>query len=64
LTDCALARIPDDPAGAKPTTPTAIRSEYAIITTDKPVRSVAELGKTGAITAVEFADGVRLNLKD
>jgi hypothetical protein len=63
LENCAIARIADDPAGAKPTIPTAIRCAYAAFTTDKPVRTVAELG-TATITAVEFPDGVRLNLKD
>jgi hypothetical protein len=58
-----LARIPNSPAGAKSTIPNAIRGEFAILTTDTPVRSIAELEKAGALAAVEFADGMRLSLQ-
>jgi RNA polymerase sigma factor (sigma-70 family) len=64
LTDCVFARIPEGAAGAKATTPTAIRSEFALLTTANPVRSIDELAKSGSLTAVEFADGMRLSLQD
>jgi RNA polymerase sigma factor (sigma-70 family) len=63
LEDCAVARLPAVPEGAKPGRATSIRSEHAIFKLDKPARTVTDLG-TGKVLAVEFADGVRMNLQE
>jgi RNA polymerase sigma factor (sigma-70 family) len=61
--DCVVARLPLARDGAKSGSPTTIRSEHALVKLENPAHTVTDLG-TGTILAVEFADGVRMNLKD
>jgi hypothetical protein len=59
--DCAVARLPVVQEGAKPGTATTIRSAHAIVQLEKPAQKVTDLG---TVLAVEFPDGVRMNLKE
>jgi hypothetical protein len=61
--DCAVARLPAAPEGARPGSATAIRSEQAVFQLDKPIRSITDLA-TGTILSVDFGNGVRMNLKE
>jgi hypothetical protein len=63
LEDCVVARLPVAREGAKPATPTAIRSTHAVVELANPARAVTDLG-AGNIVAVDFADGVQMDLKE
>jgi hypothetical protein len=63
LEDCAVARLPAAGDGAKAASATTVRSAHAVFQLGAPARTLADLGG-GKIIAVEFADGVRMNLKD
>jgi hypothetical protein len=61
LSDCAIAQFPRQDAGGKTIRPTTIRSEYAYLRYDVPVRSLVDL-VSRKILAVELPGGATMSL--
>jgi hypothetical protein len=61
LSDCAIAQFPRQDAGGMTIRPTTIRSEYAYLKYDGPVRSMGDLASR-KILAVELPGGATMSL--
>jgi hypothetical protein len=61
LSNCAIAQFPRQDAGGKTIRPTTIRSEYAYLKYDGPVRSIVDL-VIRKILAVELPGGATMKL--
>jgi len=59
LTDCAIVQFEKDEGQGKASRPTAIRVSEASLTFDKPISTIADLGKRKIVSA-ELAGGIRL----